>query len=402
MKLTTSFSSLRDINYRWFWLGVVTAFGGAQMQQLAQSWLVYEMTGSPLALGVMGVAWGLPILLLSPFGGVMADRMSRRKLIMASECLVGVVNLILATLVFFQAVTFWQLLAGAVVRGVSFSFSAPGRQSFISDLVRSDEIMNAIALNSAGVNTMRIVAPAVGGALVVAIGVAGTFYVSAACSLAGILLLLRVRVTGGSFASASKEPFGLLTEGLRYIKRSPDIVALLSLAFIPILFGMPYMYFLPVFAADILKVGAPGLGWLTGTTGLGALLGSLIIASMPQGAPRGKIMLFLSIAFGAALVLFSQSQNFMLSLILLLGVGLAGTSYISLNNTLLQTMADAELRGRVLGIYIMTWALMPLGALPISAIAEVIGTPIAIAIGGGIVVACSAWAYFKWPNLRRM
>ena len=187
-----------------------------------------------------------------------------------------------------------------------------------------------------------------------------------------------------------------------YIRKSPTLMALLSLAFIPILFGLPYILFLPVFAADILNVGAPGLGWLAAMSGLGAMAGSLIIASLPQSIRKGKIMVFLALSFGITLLLFAQSQAYILSLVLLVMVGCASMSYISLNNTMLQTTTSYELRGRVMGVYVMTWALMPLGALPISAIAELTGTPLAISLGGIIIIVFTVLAYLLWPKLRRL
>ncbi len=395
------FHSLKDSNYRWFWVGMLVSFSGAQVQQIALSWLVYDMTGSPLALGVVGAAWGLPILLLSPFGGVMADRVPRRRLMIMTECLAGAVSVVLAILVYTGVITMWHLILGSLVRGIAFSFNAPGRQAFVSDLFKDSELMNAIAINGAGVNLMRVLGPAVGGYLIVIIGVAGVFYVSVGCSLVAIFSLFWVHTTRTT-TGTTKESWGLFKEGLMYIRKSPTLMALLSLAFIPILFGLPYILFLPVFAADILNVGAPGLGWLAAMSGLGAMAGSLIIASLPQSIRKGKIMVFLALSFGITLLLFAQSQAYILSLVLLVMVGCASMSYISLNNTMLQTTTSYELRGRVMGVYVMTWSLMPLGALPISAIAELTGTPLAISLGGIIIVVFTVLAYLLWPKLRRL
>jgi len=270
--------------------------------------------------------------------------------------------------------------------GAIFSFNMPAQQAIIPELVGEESLMNAIALNSAAMNLTRIAAPALAGLLVGIIGVAGVYWIITACYIVSISGLLMVRVTSTMPVRPDAPMREDLVAGLRYVRHNPTMVTLLALAVIPILFAMPYQMLMPIFARQVLDVGASGYGWLMSMAGVGALAGSLGIASLGDFRRKGLLLLGFGLVFGTALVGFSFSGSFYLSLIILLVVGVGSTGYMALNNTLIQLNTPHEMRGRVMSLFMMTVGLMPLGTLPAGAVAEVVGVAPVVGVGGAIVV----------------
>ena len=385
------------------------SFTGVQMQVFARGLLVYEMTDSSFALGLVTAAWGIPILLLSLIGGAFADRVRKRNLLLITQSATGIISLVIAVLIMTDVIALWQLIVAAFVSGIVFAFNAPSSQAIIPELVGREQLMNAISLNSAAMNLTRVAAPTLAGVLVVVIGgadifkgVSGVYFIIVGCYALAVALLSMIRGSKKPEPRPTSSVWKDLVEGLRYVRGSPTILALLLLAFVPILFAMPYMVLLPVFALDILDIGPEGLGWLMTASGVGALIGSLIIASISDFKRKGLLLMVLAFLFGITLVAFSTSSSLIPSLALLVGVGIASSGYMAVNNTLVQSNVTDEIRGRVMSVYMMTFGLMPIGALPIGALAEYAGAPLSIGVGGAIVaIFAVAMAVFR-PSVRRL
>ena len=397
-----TFDSLQVVGYRWFWFSLLSSMAALNMQFLVRGWLVYELTGSPRALGLVAAAMGIALMLFAPLGGVVADRVDKRNLIVAAQSAGGLLALVIAILISTGAIMLWHLVVASVLSGIIWAFSLPARQAIIPELVEKHRIMNAVAISSGAMHLSRVVFPALGGLLMSTIGTAGAYYVVVVCYMVAVALLLRVPVVGGGAVEASASMGFHLAEGLNYIRRSPVLVALLLMAVVPIMFGMPYQMLMPVFAEDVLDVGVRGLGFLMAAVGLGALAGSLVVASLGDFRHKGLLLLGSALLFGVTLILFTQSANFYLSLLILLCVGVVNTAYLSVNNTLLQTNAEDQVRGRVMSIYVMTFGLNGVGVLLVGELAEHLDVSLGVTIGGGLVFLFTLAMALWRPILRKL
>ncbi|MGH2460274.1 MAG: MFS transporter [Chloroflexota bacterium] len=388
-----TFGSLRrNPNFRVYWLGAFLSNVGTWMQSVAQGWLVYQLTGSTLLLGVVSFVGSIPILFLSLFGGVLADRVERRRLMVFTQIGMMVLALLLAALTFAHVVTVWHIMVISFLSGVVNAFNAPVRQSLIADLVPRSDLQNAIALNSAQFQSSRILGPALAGVTLALVGPAWCFFVNGASFLAVIAALFLVVVP----PLPARRPQSMLRnvgEGLRYVWKQPTIFALLMVAAIPGLFGQPYQPMLPSVVSNVLHTGATGLGFLESSAGAGALIGALIVASLSRSKRRGRMQLAMLTLFGVALVLFSQSHWMLASMAMVFVVGLASMAYNSLNQTFLQSLVDDEMRGRVMSLLTLaTLGLQPLGALQAGVIGQRFGISTALLIGGIVCVVVSVGA----------
>lgn len=397
-----TFSSLENRDYRRYWMSSVASYAAMQMQIVVRGWLVYEMTGSALALGLVSFGVGVPLLVLAPFGGALADRVDKRRLLIVSQILAGVVTLAIAILVATGAIVLWHLVVASVVSGIILSFNLPSRQAVIPELVEESQIMNAVALGSGAMNLNRVVAPAMGGVLVGIMGIEGVYFIIVAFYVVASALLFLVPPLRKPDPEMRTTVFGSIGEGLQYVRRSPVLGHLLLMAMVPIAFGMPYQMLMPIFAVDVLDVGPSGLGYLMGAAGIGALVGSIVIASLSDFRHKGQLLLGAAAMFGVFLILFAQSSVFYLSLFLLLGVGMASSSYMAANSTLLLMNTEAGIRGRVMSLYMMTIGLYPVAVLPTAAIAESVGVPMAVSVGGAILVLFTLAIAVLRPTLRRL
>lgn len=398
-----TFSSLRIRNYRWYWIGMLFGFSAMQMQMVARGWLVYEMTGSALALGSIMAASGVPMLLFSLLGGVAADRFDKRNLLIVTEGLIGLVNLVVAILIAMNAIEFWHLLVASLATGVMFSFYMPARQAIVPELVGERDLFNAIALNTSGMNLTRIGAPALAGVLVGIIGVAGVYYIIAACYFIIMVTLLFIPSTGNRggklLAGAGRD----MLEGLNYIRRSQTLLILLAMALIVSLFAMPYLFLMPVFAVKELGKGAIELGVMMGVSGIGALAGSLVIGSLGRDFKhKGWLSIVTVLGYGVSLLFFASSRSYPLSLVALVFVGIASTGFMAVNNTLIMTNVTHEVRGRVMSIYMMTFGLQSAGMLFIGVLADGLGAPLAVGAGAIITILATLAFAILTPHLRRL
>lgn len=393
--LRQTFAALRHRNFKLLWFGTLVSHSGDWMDQIALNWLVYDLTGSAVALGVMNAVRMGPILLFTLIGGVAADRWERRWLLFSTQAIAMVLALILAILVSTGSVEFWMVLVIAFGRGVAMSFNQPAKQSLISDIVPRADLMNAVALNAATNNSTRVIGPAIGGLLIASIGVAGAFYVNALSFLAVLGSLAMMDIP-----PLTKRPRkGVLDDlvgGLRYLGSQPNLRALVFLALIPMVFGMPYMSMLTIFAKDVLQIGSEGLGFLTACTGLGAVAGALIVASLGLQRGRRRLMLLGLVGFGVTLAVFALSPWVWLSALAIIAVGMCKQLYNAINNTLIQESVDDEYRGRVMSTLFLDRAAVPLGTMLAGAGTAAIGAPATTALMASALIILAMLAQLAW------
>jgi MFS family permease len=397
-RLLSRLPALQSRNFRLFFAGQLISLIGTWMDNVAEAWLVYRLTGSSLKLGTVGFCSQIPVFLFAPLGGIVADRYDRHKIIIATQALSMGVAGVLAILTLTHRVQVWHVFVLAALGGVINAFDIPARQAFLSDMVGREKLMNAIALNSSMFNGARIVGPAVAGILVASIGEGWCFGANSLSYIAVITGLLMMKLTYTPRAGArDNSPFEDIVEGFRFVKDAKPIRTLLLLLGLVSLVGMPYSVLMPIFADRILHGGARGLGILMGATGVGALAGALTLALKKGLKGISKIISYCALGFGTSLILFSTSRYFWLSAFFLLPVGYSMMVQMASSNTLLQSMSPDRLRGRVLAVYSMMFmGMAPFGALFAGAIAERVGAPITVAIGG---VACIGGGIFFARNL---
>ena len=401
-RVAVTLRALRHRNFQLFFSGQLISLIGTWMQTVAQSWLVYRMTGSSLLLGTVGFASQIPIFLLAPAGGVVADRYNRQRAVIATQAASMILALILATLTLSKRVTVWEIVILAASLGVVNAFDIPTRQAFLMDMVGREDLMNAIALNSSMFNGARIIGPAVAGILVASIGEGWCFFANGVSYIAVITGLLLMKLAPAVAASGGDTShLEYIAEGFRFVRRTGPIWALLLLIALVSLVAAPYSVLMPIFADHILHGGARGLGILMGATGVGAMLGALTLAMRTGLGGLGRWVAISCACFGASLILFSASRWFWVSVLLLIPVGYSMMLQMSSSNTLIQAMSPDRLRGRVMSAYSMMFmGMAPLGALFAGLLADRIGAPLTVALGG-VGCLCGAAAFRqRLPKLR--
>jgi MFS family permease len=392
--------ALRHRNFQLFFSGQLISLIGTWMQSVAQSWLVYRLTGSALLLGSVGFASQIPVFLFSPLGGITADRVNRRSIVITTQISAMVLAFILAVLTLSHRIQVWHVFVLASLLGIVNAFDIPSRQSFLVEMVGKEDLMNAIALNSSMFNGARVIGPAIAGILVARIGEGWCFFGNAVSYIAVIVGLLLMKVHSPA-RTLSASPFEHMMEGFRFVEKTAPIRALLILLGIVSLVGMPYVVLMPIFADQILHGGARGLGILMGATGVGALLGALTLAFREGVKGLGRWVAWCCAGFGASLVIFSLSHRFWISVILLLPVGYTMMLQMACSNTLIQVMVPDALRGRVMAVYSMMFmGMAPIGALLGGALADHLGAPLTVAIGGGASLFGAAWFRLQLPKIR--
>jgi MFS family permease len=407
--------ALRHRNFQLFFSGQLISLIGTWMQTVAQSWLVYRLTGSGLQLGAVGFASQIPVFLFAPIGGIVADRSSRKHVVIATQVASMLLAFALAALTLTNRITVPEIFILAALLGVVNAFDIPGRQSFLVDMVGKEDLMNAIALNSSMFNGARVIGPAVAGVLVARLGEGWCFFANAVSYIAVIAGLLLMKVHAPARVSANTSPWEHIAEGFRFVNRTAPIRALLLLLGVVSLAGMPYVVLMPLFADKILHnggqefatligshdLGAVRLGILMGAAGVGALLGALTLAVRSGVKGLGSWVSTCCAGFGISLMLFSFSKSFWPSVLLLLPVGYFIMLQMASSNTLIQVMVPDVLRGRVMAVYSMMFmGMAPIGALLGGALSDRLGAPLTVAIGGLASVLGAWWFAMQLPKIR--
>jgi MFS family permease len=392
--------ALRHRNFQLFFAGQLISLVGTWMQTVAESWLVYRITGSSLMLGIVGFASQVPVFLLSPLGGMVADRYNRHRVVITTQCTAMILAGIYAVLILGGWIRVWEIVVLASLLGVVNAFDIPARQAFLVEMVGKEDLLNAIALNSSMFNGARVVGPAIAGILVAWIGEGWCFFANSVSFIAVIIGLMMMHVTPREIA-AHGSMFEHIAEGFRYVRRTMPVRTLLLLIGLVSLVGMPYSVLMPIFADRILHGGARGLGLLMGATGIGAVIGALTLAMRTGVRGLGRLAAIAAAGFGGTLIIFALSKNFWFSLVALVPVGFSLMLQMACSNTLIQSMVPDRLRGRVMSLYSMMFmGMAPLGALLGGALAGWIGAPWTVA-GGGVICLIGAGLFaLKIPALR--
>lgn len=400
-RIPAALRALRHTNFQLFFGGQLISLIGTWMQTVAEAWLVYRLTGSPWLLGMVRFMAQIPVFLLATVGGMVADRYNRHRVIVATQSISMVLALILALLTLTGRVHVWHVMVLATMLGIVNAFDLPARQAFLVEMVGKGDLMNAIALNSTIFNGARVIGPAVAGILVATIGEGWCFFANGISFIAVITGLLLMKLSPFQKA-VNPQPFiENIAEGIRFVRNTTPIRALLLLVGLVSLVAVPYTVLMPIFADRVLHEGARALGILMGASGVGAVLGALTLAAKKGLKGLSRWVPAAAAGFGACLVLFSLSRMFWLSVALLVPVGYGLMLQLSSTNTLIQAMVPDRLRGRTMAVYAMMFmGMAPIGALLAGALASHIGAPLTVGLGGGIAIVGAAFFARHVPKIR--
>lgn len=399
-----TFSSLENRHFRLLWVSMLFSFTAIQMSFIAQGVLTFQLTGTATSLGFVTLGWGVSQLPMSLVGGVAADRLHKRWIILISQGTMAAVSAITAVLIQTEWIAVWHIFLLAVVTGTVFAFNVPARQAWIPELVGQERLMNAVALNTAAFTSTGIVGPAIAGVLLAApfIGLAGMYYLMAALFLIVVLLVSRIPGGEASGERVRGHPVRELLDGVDYVRRHPVLPAILVFGFVPIVLGMPYRTFFPVFQEKVYGVGEAWLGAMGAVMAVGALAGSLGVASLSNGARRSLVQVAAAVGFGVSLVVFAAAPTLPLGLAALVLVGLTANGYWALNNTMVLGHTSEAYYGRVMSIYMLSWSLTPFVTLPESALVDRIGVQTTTALVGAALVALLIALALLLPGYRRL
>ena len=398
------FRTLRYRNYRLFFGGQLISLTGTWMQQVALMWLVYRLTNSAILLGVVGFASQMPLFILSPFAGVLADRLNRHRVIIVTQTLSMLQALVLTVLTLGGIISVWHIVALSAFLGLVNAFDIPTRQSFLLDMIeRKEDLANAIALNSSMFNGARLVGPSIAGLIIAALGEGLCFLFNAVSYVAVIVALLAMRIKRQKPPELKPQRvLEGLREGFHYAFGFVPIRSILLLIALVSLMGMPFTVLMPIVAKDILHGGPHTLGFLMGSTGVGALTGALLLASRKNVLGLSRWIAAAAGTFGVGLVAFSFSQTLWLSIVLLFIIGLGMMVQMASSNTILQTITDDDKRGRVMSFYTMSFmGMIPFGSLLAGSLAGTIGAPATLLVSGISVILGSAVYVYKLPAIRK-
>lgn len=384
------FRALRHAQYRLFWTGNFVSNVGSWMQNVAQGWLVLELTNSPYLLGVVGFAQQIPALIFSLPAGVLADRTGRRKMLLWTQTAMMVLALTLAALTYSGHITVNSIVLLGFLAGTTMAFNAPNYQAAVRDLVEEKDTLNAIALNSIQFNLSRVLGNPLAGFAIAAVGVAACFFLNALSYVALLFVVWNTRFPE-RHNTADIRMRADLAEGFRYVKVHREVFLLVALVALVSTFGLPYLVMLPVFARDVLQVGPTGLGFLGAAAGSGALAGGIYLAMRKSHEHRGPLVLNAALAFFTAILGFCFSRNVALSSVLMAAVGFSMVCSVATVNSLIQTQVPHAIRGRVLSMHTMAFlGFTPLGSLLIGALAERWDAPTALALSSGFALVVTA------------
>ncbi|MFL5522995.1 MAG: MFS transporter [Gemmatimonadaceae bacterium] len=394
--------ALQHRNYRLFFSGQTVSLVGTWITRIATSWLVYRLSGSVLLLGIVGFFGQIPTLILAPFAGVLVDRWNRHRILVVTQFLSMLQSMALAALTFAGVITVVDVLILQVVQGIINAFDTPARQAFVVEMVEDRaDLPNAIALNSSMVNASRVIGPSVGGIIIAAVGEGWCFTIDAVSYLAVIASLMAMRIVKLERSRPDTRVLEELKNGFTYVARfAPVRESLLLLALVGTM-GMPYTVLMPAIAAGVLHGGPHTLGYLMTASGVGALGGALYLASRTTVLGLGRAIVAATMTFGVALVAFSFSRNLWLSLLLMPFVGGGMMVEMASTNTIIQTIVDDQMRGRVMAFYTMAFlGTAPLGSLLAGSVADHIGPMKTIMLGGTSCILAGAVFAIRLPRLR--
>ena len=397
------FAALRHRNFALLWAGAIVSNVGTWIQNVTQSWLVLQLTNSPLWLGLLGLSFAIPMVTLPLVGGAVVDRVHRVRLLYFTQTAQMLLAFALAMLTWLQLIAVWQILLASFLSATLLAFDNPARQALVYDLVSQGDLLNALSLNAATYTGAALVGPALAGLLLVPLGPAALFFLNGASFLAVLFALAAMRGVRSRGSAAPASLGRAMRTGLTYVWKTRYVLGLLGLSAAAAIFGRSYQSLLPIFARDIWSAGAVGYGLLLLAAGAGALAGALGLAAFSRGRRQGRLMVVTGLAFSGLLILFALSPAFLAGFLLLFAAGVMATVFTTVISTQLQLTTPNDLRGRVMSMYAITLIGLPsLGALAVGALAEQLGglqgAPEAVLIGGilmGLAVLVAAPALWR-------
>jgi len=401
MLLANTFRAFRHRDYFIYWIGLLLGHTGTLIQTTAQGWLIFQLTDSPFYLGLEGLCLGLPRVLFSAFGGAVVDRADRKTIFVITQIAFLLMALFVGVMTYLGAIRVWHLLTVSALTGFFVSFEQPVRQSILHHLVPQSDLPNAVTLYQMVFNGSMLFGPSIGGLLIPWIDTQGCFFVATAGNFIVLITIFLIKIPKATRPSSSKGITQDMVEGLQLAWQTPVFLALLTVLGVVTFCTKPYTQFMPVFARDILKVGAPGLGLLLMAPGAGAILGGLTLASVRRFPKPHHLLFALASGFGGAIVLFAASRHFPLSLVFLFVAGGFQTTFLSATATMLQLQADESNRGRIMSLFgLINRGLGPMGSFPFGLVATGIGAPWTVAICGLLTVILVAYVVLFGSRLR--
>jgi MFS family permease len=402
MPLPRGLRALAYRDFRLFWLGQLTSRVGTWMQSVAQAWLVLELTNSPLRLGLLSTLQFAPVLLFAFLGGVLSDRASKRRIILATQIAMMLQAFALAALVWSGHVAYWHVAVLAAIYGIANSIDMPARQAYVVELTSKDDLMNAIALNSAVFNSARVVGPALAGILIGTYGVAAAFFINGVSFLAVLGALLAMRTEGAPHPGARATMREELLQSVRYAARTPTITLVLGLLLFVSLFVLNFNVVVPLLARDVLGQGAHGYGLLMAALGGGAVLGALSVASAGLERPSATMVVTAAVVTSAGVLALGFVRSFGLAAAILVVTGIAQIVFTSSANSTIQVTVPDGMRGRMMSFYVLVFVgVTPAGAFLVGLIAEHFGVSRACALGGAAGLLSVAAVTLTWSKVRR-
>ena len=383
---STTFASLAVRDFRLLWLGLLVMFGASQIRMVASGYLAYDLTNSALLLSLVAVGYAVPMLSLALIGGAVADRFDRRRLVQVAQAMFAVVALLVGLLIQFGQVTWVHLMASSALQGMLWALLVPARQAMIPGLVGRRLMTNALSLMAAGFSLTTLVGPAVGGWMYGLFGAAATYYFVAVLGVGAVLLTGRISAKGMPAVGVAQH--AAIRQGLSYIRRQPDIVMLFVISVVYALVAMPFRLILPVFVVDLYRQGPETLGLLVTAMGVGSVGAAVVVANVTPGR-RGLILVCGAIVASAAILVMSGLAVFWVGMACMLVLGVGDAIRKALNQAVMLEIADEEYHGRVSSVFMISFGIVPLGALPAGALAEAFGGQVAGAVMGGFMLLVS-------------
>jgi MFS family permease len=371
--------------FRFLLIGTIATNSSFWMYQVAVGWLALEMTDSAFFVGLAGFVGGIPLLFLAIPAGMLIDRYGSRLILLIAQIGVLITASAFALTVATDVIEPWSMLLLVALNGSFMSFIFPSRTTIVPRLVERRDLTNAIALSAAAMNSTRVIGPSLAGTLIAVAGSAGAFTVAAALQVIAFSTTFRLpKPSRGEGGGRTKMTWSAVTVGFRVVARSPLLTRLVLLALVPTVLVIPYINLMPVFARDVMELSATGLGLLMATIGLGAVGGSLWVARFEKVQTMQSAQSWIAVAFATLVMVFALTHTLIPAIVLLFGAGWMSAAYLALNQTALQLNVDDEVRGRVQAIYMLTWGMLPLGQLAVGSLADLVGTPTAVAVACAI------------------
>ena len=388
----TTFAALADPTYRLLWLGGLVSFLAVQMEFIARGWLAYELTGSNGGLGAVFLGFGIPMLLLTPWGGVVADRLPKRLVLVGCQLTLGLSSAGIALAIALDVIEYWMLIAGAVLQGAGFSFLGPARMAFTGALVGRDRLANAIVLQQMSLNGTRIFGQSIGGALVgvALVGVGGVYFLTTALMLVAVTFTLRLPPGPPEAGRPVRSPVQELADGVSYVWSRPLLRLLAVTSFVVVMAAFPYIAFLPTIAEELFDVGSTGFGLMSGVSAVGALAATVLIANRADGPGAWRLQGVAGAVFALGVALLGVSPSFVVALVVLFVAGAASAGFQSVNSALVLSNSDRAYHGRVQSLMMLSFSGFGIAALPIGLLADAIGITTTLVGMGAVSMAAIA------------